>query len=96
MSAGLVHRGVYTSVKPLYHWAKADARYTAPTKPLSSRYRTDGRERVSVQFRRATNMAAHEQKDLVSASWLHDNLARPDIKILDASWYLPSMGAWPT
>jgi hypothetical protein len=93
MCSGLFHNGVHRSVNRFHHWAKDDAHYIAPTKKLSKRYRIDGRERVSVQFRRATNMAVNEQKELVNASWLHDNLARPDIKILDASWYLPSMGA---
>ena len=29
----------------------------------------------------------------VSASWLAENLERSDVKVLDASWYLPTMGA---
>ena len=30
---------------------------------------------------------------LVSPAWLADNLHRKDVKVLDASWFLPTMGA---
>lgn len=29
-------------------------------------------------------------RPLVSAQWLHDNIRRDDVKIVDASWYLPN------
>jgi len=29
-------------------------------------------------------------RPLVSANWLHDNLHRDDVKVVDASWYLPN------
>ena len=35
---------------------------------------------------------ADDPKTLVSTSWLADHLKDPDLRILDASWYLPDMG----
>ncbi|MCP4791008.1 MAG: 3-mercaptopyruvate sulfurtransferase [Gammaproteobacteria bacterium] len=29
---------------------------------------------------------------LVTATWLHDNLSQNDVKVIDASWYLPAAG----
>lgn len=26
---------------------------------------------------------------VVSAQWLHEHLGMPDVKVLDASWYMP-------
>lgn len=31
-------------------------------------------------------------KTLVSTQWLADHIKNPDLRILDASWYLPQMG----
>ena len=31
-------------------------------------------------------------KVLVSTQWLADHIKDPDLRILDASWYLPQMG----
>lgn len=36
-------------------------------------------------------MAFDDPKTLVSTSWLTDHLKNPDLRILDASWYLPDM-----
>lgn len=33
-----------------------------------------------------------DPKTLVSTDWLGEHLADPDLRILDASWYLPAMG----
>jgi thiosulfate/3-mercaptopyruvate sulfurtransferase len=33
-----------------------------------------------------------DPKTLVSTGWLADHLKNPDLRILDASWYLPDMG----
>ena len=33
-----------------------------------------------------------DPKTLVSTQWLADHLGNPDLRILDASWYLPDMG----
>ena len=35
---------------------------------------------------------ADDPKTLVSTDWLAGHLKDPDIRILDASWYLPDMG----
>lgn len=35
---------------------------------------------------------ADDPKTLVSTGWLADHLKDPDLRILDASWYLPDMG----
>lgn len=42
-------------------------------------------------------MSAWSRPDdpLVSTSWLADNLATPDIRIVDASWHLPTAGRDP-
>ena len=37
-------------------------------------------------------MSADDPKMLVSTQWLADHLNDPDMRILDASWYLPDMG----
>ncbi|MBF9035201.1 3-mercaptopyruvate sulfurtransferase [Rhodobacterales bacterium HKCCE2091] len=37
-------------------------------------------------------MAADDPKTLVSTAWLEAHLSDPDLRILDASWYLPDMG----
>ena len=29
---------------------------------------------------------------LITASWLKNNLYRQDVKVIDASWYLPNSG----
>lgn len=34
---------------------------------------------------------ADDTKTLVSTDWLADNLRNPDLRVLDASWYLPDM-----
>ena len=34
----------------------------------------------------------HAYPALVTAEWLGANLARPDVKVVDASWYLPTSG----
>jgi thiosulfate/3-mercaptopyruvate sulfurtransferase len=41
-----------------------------------------------------TNMAKNKEIDMassaiVSVRWLYDHLKKPDVKILDASWYMP-------
>lgn len=36
-----------------------------------------------------------DPKTLVSTDWLGDHLKDPDLRILDASWYLPQMGRDP-
>lgn len=37
-------------------------------------------------------MALDDPKTLVSTRWLADHLKDPDLRVLDASWYLPAMG----
>ncbi len=37
-------------------------------------------------------MATDDPKTLVSTDWLAAHLSDPDLRILDASWYLPDMG----
>ncbi|OYX44868.1 MAG: 3-mercaptopyruvate sulfurtransferase [Rhodobacterales bacterium 32-67-9] len=37
-------------------------------------------------------MALDDPKTLVSTEWLESHLKDPDLRILDASWYLPDMG----
>lgn len=37
-------------------------------------------------------MALDDPKTLVSTDWLAAHLKNPDLRILDASWYLPAMG----
>lgn len=37
-------------------------------------------------------MAHDDPKTLVSTAWLADHLKDPDLRVLDASWYLPDMG----
>jgi len=37
-------------------------------------------------------MAESDPKTLVSTQWLADHLKSPDLRLLDASWYLPEMG----
>ncbi len=37
-------------------------------------------------------MAAEDPRTLVSTDWLATHLADPDLRVLDASWYLPAMG----
>ncbi|HET8624557.1 MAG TPA: 3-mercaptopyruvate sulfurtransferase [Gemmatimonadales bacterium] len=34
----------------------------------------------------------HDHRSLVTTAWLGANLARPDVKPVDASWYLPTSG----
>ncbi|MBL4541921.1 MAG: sulfurtransferase, partial [Rhodobacteraceae bacterium] len=36
-----------------------------------------------------------DPKTLVSTDWLARNLASPDIRVIDASWYLPEDGRDP-
>jgi len=36
-------------------------------------------------------MAADDPRTLVSTAWLADHLADPDLRVIDASWYLPDM-----
>lgn len=38
------------------------------------------------------SMAFDDTKTLVSTDWLADHLKDPDLRVLDASWYLPDMG----
>ncbi len=40
-------------------------------------------------------MAESDPRTLVSTKWLADHLKSPDLRILDASWYLPEMGRDP-
>ncbi|MEO1001338.1 MAG: rhodanese-like domain-containing protein, partial [Pseudomonadota bacterium] len=37
-------------------------------------------------------MSESDPQLLVSTEWLEDHLGAPDLKLLDASWYLPDMG----
>jgi thiosulfate/3-mercaptopyruvate sulfurtransferase len=37
-------------------------------------------------------MPADDPRTLVSTRWLADHLADPDLRVIDASWYLPDMG----
>lgn len=37
-------------------------------------------------------MATDDPRTLVSTGWLAQHLADPDLRIIDASWYLPDMG----
>lgn len=37
-------------------------------------------------------MASDDPRTLVSTAWLADHIKDPDLRILDASWYLPDMG----
>lgn len=37
-------------------------------------------------------MATDDPRTLVSTDWLAQHLADPDLRIIDASWYLPDMG----
>ena len=37
-------------------------------------------------------MDRNDPRTLVSTEWLADHLSNPDLRVLDASWYLPSMG----
>ena len=37
-------------------------------------------------------MSSDDPKTLVSTQWLADHLQDPDLRIIDASWYLPDMG----
>ena len=32
---------------------------------------------------------------VVSPQWLAERLGRPEVKVLDASWYMPAMGEQP-
>ena len=44
--------------------------------------------------RRAMSAAASAREAiLVSPAWLAENLSKDDVRVLDASWYLPAMGA---
>ncbi|XP_039114578.1 thiosulfate/3-mercaptopyruvate sulfurtransferase 2 isoform X1 [Dioscorea cayenensis subsp. rotundata] len=36
-----------------------------------------------------TQVMAHNAEPVVSADWLHVNLRQPNVKVLDASWYMP-------
>ncbi len=40
-------------------------------------------------------MAANDPRTLVSTNWLEAHLASPDLRVLDASWYLPDAGRDP-
>ena len=40
-------------------------------------------------------MAADDPKTLVSTQWLDSHLKDPDLRVLDASWYLPDAGRDP-
>ena len=43
-------------------------------------------------MRRAmTNTATDDPKTLVSTAWLAAHLKDPDLRVIDASWYLPAM-----
>ncbi len=39
-----------------------------------------------------TNSLPDDPRTLVSTAWLADHLKSPDLRIFDASWYLPDMG----
>ncbi len=40
-------------------------------------------------------MSQSDPKTLVSTDWLADNLKSPDLRLIDASWYLPHMNRDP-
>ncbi len=40
-------------------------------------------------------MSADDPKTLVSTQWLADHLKDPDLRVIDASWYLPDMNRDP-
>ncbi|PZQ97886.1 MAG: 3-mercaptopyruvate sulfurtransferase [Cereibacter sphaeroides] len=40
-------------------------------------------------------MAADDPKTLVSTAWLEAHLSDPDLRVIDASWYLPDAGRDP-
>ncbi|ALI55523.1 3-mercaptopyruvate sulfurtransferase [Celeribacter marinus] len=40
-------------------------------------------------------MSQSDPKTLVSTDWLADNLKSPDLRVIDASWYLPHMNRDP-
>ena len=40
-------------------------------------------------------MAQDDPKTLVSTEWLADHLTNPDLRVIDASWYLPDAGRDP-
>lgn len=42
--------------------------------------------------RAVASMASAGGTALVSVDWLKQNLQRGDVRVLDASWFLPSMG----
>jgi hypothetical protein len=51
---------------------------------------------VTLCLRRRRAMAAAASGDVpavVSPQWLSERLGRPDVRVLDASWYMPAMGA---
>ena len=43
----------------------------------------------------ATGMPDSDPESLVSTDWLADHLKAPDVRIMDASWYLPDAGRDP-
>ena len=40
-------------------------------------------------------MSRSDLKTLVSTDWLADQLGEPDLRVLDASWYLPAQNRDP-
>ena len=43
----------------------------------------------------ASPITGDDPRTLVSTDWLSDHLTSPDLRILDASWYLPNVGRDP-
>ena len=44
------------------------------------------------RYNTASNLCNRNDNEycVVSADWLHQNLRKPDVKVVDASWYMPN------
>ncbi|GAB1361888.1 hypothetical protein MASR1M32_11240 [Rhodobacter sp.] len=51
-----------------------------------------GLDQLREEAREMTPSPADDPKTLVSTDWLASHLKDPDLRVLDASWFLPAIG----
>lgn len=60
-------------------------------RPRGPRTHTSRASKTTTPPTRAMAASPSSETTVVSAEWLRDNITRPDVKVLDCSWYLPAM-----
>ena len=60
-------------------------------RPRPSRHSSRARHSSSATVAMASSSSPSPETTVVSAEWLKANIGRPDVVVLDCSWYLPAM-----